>query len=743
MRQDTSANNHSATVPTFRDIALPLAERGIKVIPVRPLSKRGVLENQFRHATTSAEQIERWNTENPCYNVGCVGTPDGIAILDCDVKGLMRRIEQETGHKFPETLVVRSAGKGCAHVYFLQTDASRKLGNKKGAGLFDLQSVDKYVVGAGSRLENGKTYDIVQDAPIADFPDWLAAWIAANADAEKPKTEMRDARPVGESFDIADLLEHYDIGYRQDGDWYITDVCPVAGHKHEQSTRTGFFFDGNSFGFHCFASGCEGSSMTVGQVLKHLNYEHDPYPGAIWEEEPIEELLEILEPSGVEQVGAAADTAVPGEEKEECFRAGCNCGLRHPIREEAAAALAESQRQDEEPEPEFGNERSFVLVKGKKSDGSVITLRGIKASDIKDQPLEWLWPDRIPLGKITWFAGKPDCGKSVTLIDFVARISSGADFPDGSKNPWGPRKVLLGCTEDGLGDTVKPRLVAAGANLENVIVLDTNAIGTKKGDSKKQRMLKLSDDIGLLKATLKAMPDIILVALDPITGYFGDADSNKDKEIRPVMDKLARACDEMRVTFISVMHQNKRSDVDAIHKILGASSVAGSARTAWGFSRDKEEKDICHMVLIKNNLSKKRAGLDYKLVSKTVSAGGKMVEHPCIEWLGKNDDTADDLMDKERESRRNGGESKKLDMAKAFLRMKFSDKKQHKCATLYSEAEAEGITDKTLKRARLDLLNSSELVTSVDDRRAQGNGYWWIVPDRPNLMDVVDIGEVM
>lgn len=742
MHQDPSANNQSATVPSFRDIALPLAQRGIKVIPVRPLSKRGVLQDQFKYATTSAEQIERWHAENPDYNVGCVGTPDGIAILDCDVKGLMRRIEQETGHEFPKTLVVRSAGKGCAHIYFRQTDASRKLGNKKRAGLFDLQSVDKYVVGAGSRLENGKTYDIVKDAPISEFPDWLAAWVRANADADKPKTEVKDARPVDESFDIADFLEHYGIGYRQDGNWYITDVCPVSGRKHEQSTRTGFFFDGNSVGFHCFASGCEGNSMTVGQVIRHLNQENDPYPSAIWEEQPVEELVEILESIGVEQEGAAAETAVPEEEKQECLRGGCNCGLRHPIREEAAAALAESQPdEDEDPEPESDPGQSFVLVKGRKSDGSVITLRGIRASDIKDEALEWLWPDRIPLGKITWFAGKPDCGKSVTLIDFVARISSGADFPDGSKNPWGPRKVLLGCTEDGLGDTVKPRLVGAGANLENVIVLDSNAIGTKKGDSKKQRMLKLSEDIGLLKATLKSMPDIILVALDPITGYFGDADSNKDKEIRPVMDKLAKACNEMRVTFISVMHQNKRSDVDAIHKILGASSVAGSARTAWGFSRDKEEKDICHMVLIKNNLSKKRTGLDYKLVSKAVLAGGKMVEHPCIEWLGENDDTADDLMDKERESRRNGGESKKLDAAKAFLRMKFSDKKQHKCVALYSDAEAGGITDRTLKRARMDLLKSGELITSVDDRRGQGNGYWWIVPDKGNVMEL--IGDVL
>lgn len=292
----------SAVKPTFRDIALPLAARGIKVIPVSPFSKRGVLEDQFKYATTSFEQIKLWNAENPDYNVGCVGTPDTIAILDCDVKGLLKRIEQETSHKFPDTLIVRSAGKGCAHAYFRQTDPSRELGNKKAAGLFDLQSVDRYVVGPGSRLENGKTYEIVKDAPIADFPDWLVTWIIANADPDKPKTATKDVRPVDESFDIADLLDHYEIGYQQDGERYITDVCPVAGYKHEQSTRTGFFFDGHSLGFHCFAAGCQGSSMTAGQVIKFLNETHQPYPGVIWKEEPIEDMFDDL---GIEEAEAA------------------------------------------------------------------------------------------------------------------------------------------------------------------------------------------------------------------------------------------------------------------------------------------------------------------------------------------------------------------------------------------------------------------------------------------------------
>ncbi len=105
-------NQPFAINPTFLEIAIPLAERGIPIIPVEPGEKRCLLPDWQYRATTSAEQIARWNAENPNYNVGCVAKPDGIVVLDCDVKGLMRRIEEETGHKFPDTLVVRSAGKG-------------------------------------------------------------------------------------------------------------------------------------------------------------------------------------------------------------------------------------------------------------------------------------------------------------------------------------------------------------------------------------------------------------------------------------------------------------------------------------------------------------------------------------------------------------------------------------------------------------------------------------------------------
>jgi Bifunctional DNA primase/polymerase, N-terminal len=126
---------------TFLEIATPLIQRGIPVIPVRPQSKRGVHEDQFEVATTDINVVRAWNDENSAYNVGCVGTPEGIVILDADNPELIARIERDTGHKMPRTFTVRSGGKKLPHLYLRQSEMSRAIGNKKASGSFDLPPV--------------------------------------------------------------------------------------------------------------------------------------------------------------------------------------------------------------------------------------------------------------------------------------------------------------------------------------------------------------------------------------------------------------------------------------------------------------------------------------------------------------------------------------------------------------------------------------------------------------------------
>jgi len=717
---------------SFKDIALPLIERGIRVIPVQPGEKRCLLPSWPQMATTDILQVEAWDRANPHYNAGCVGTPDTIAILDCDVVGLREKIEKETGCKFPRTLVVRSAGKGAEHIYFLQTDRSRALGNRSAMGLYDLQSRDKYCVAPGSKLGNGRTYDIVDDASIADFPDFLADWIERTSVQETRAAVADDdekGAPVHEDFDFDDWCAAYpelDF-FGEKAGIHVFKACPWRGDHHTNNGRpdyraTVLFYDGSRIWFKCLATGCEGHGKSIGDLVRLLGERHGKYDGPIFADD-LENSLEHFDAETADDFETPAESAaikvtdggVCIRERCDLYRAEASKLCRKCI-EEASEEYKKSQR-EQAPEQELApqpEDNSHVFAEGRIQQ-TVFSLVTTRADMVKTEKLEWLWSDRVPLGKITYFSGKPDCGKSVTLTDVVARVSSGREFPD-APNPWGERKVLMGVTEDGLGDTVKPRLIAAGAKLENVEFL--NFVRIAKDASKKQRQFALKTDMRLLRYALRKNPHVMLVALDPITGYWG-ADSNKDAEIRPVVDELSKICDETRVTLIAVMHQNKRTDVSAVQKVLGASSVAGSARIVWGFSRDPEDKELCHMSLVKNNLSAKRTGLDYRLMSRKVEVDGEMIPHATVEWMGENELSADDLAAMERDIARDGGRRKLADLAATFLQEKFAKSGGWPCKELYGEAEAAGISVDALKRAKHAVGLESKKI---------GGHWWWINP---------------
>jgi Bifunctional DNA primase/polymerase, N-terminal len=181
---------------SFKNIALPLIARGIHVIPVQPFKKFPPLEGGgIERGSTDPARIAEWDAKNPDANVACLGTPDGMAYFDCDEPRLIARIQNETGRKFPRTFSVKAINGG-GHLYFKQTERSRKLGNKAGEGVFELRGNNEYVMGPGSRATNDQgelgEYKIAVDAPFADIPDWLCDWIEANAGKKVSSTGELD-----------------------------------------------------------------------------------------------------------------------------------------------------------------------------------------------------------------------------------------------------------------------------------------------------------------------------------------------------------------------------------------------------------------------------------------------------------------------------------------------------------------------------------------------------------------------
>lgn len=350
-----------------------------------------------------------------------------------------------------------------------------------------------------------------------------------------------------------------------------------------------------------------------------------------------------------------------------------------------------------------------------------VQMRVIAATDIQTERLEWLWANKIPQGKITLYVGKPDNGKSLAALDLIARVTTGRDFPDGEKNTLGPKKVLCSFSEDDEAQTIVPRLIAAGADLTKVIFLRkvVDIEGFKRG-------LSLKDDALNLQKKLIANPEIALVVLDPITAFIGDADLNRDKDIRPVLEALGAALMKSKATCVGIIHCNKRSDVDALGKILGGSSVAGVVRAAWDFSRDPENKDEYMMTHIKGNLSKKRSGIRYKTTGVMVTLSDSTEqEHPHTEWLTECDETANDVLDKSRE--KPDRTDHQTVMATALLNLMLDGNGAY-ARDIYKRGEAEGISEATIKRASYKLLDAQGKPAIKKQNR--GDGWWWYKPDK-------------
>jgi hypothetical protein len=359
-------------------------------------------------------------------------------------------------------------------------------------------------------------------------------------------------------------------------------------------------------------------------------------------------------------------------------------------------------------EPEEGE---VELVSGR--DGlATFAVTAIPASSIKPVAISWLWPDRIPFGKMTLLSGKPDCGKSTVCLDIVTRVTRGTDWPDGRKNTLGPRNVLMAVAEDDLSDTVVPRLNAAGADLTRISFLNNIRVKdySEEESTDEVRSLQLDRDAEKLRQAVAADPNIALVVVDTITSFFGDVNTNADQDVRPVMDALAKAFRDCGACFLAVIHNNKRNDVDAIQKILGASSVAGAVRAAWSFSRDPDNKEEFYMARIKNNLSKKLGGMKYKMEERAYEG----IAAPYVEWIGETEETANEVMDKEKDTQ-GRKDNKQITLARAFLPMAL-ERGPRLARELFKEAEAEGISQDQLRRAKYEL--DIQTIKKLD-------GWWW------------------
>ena len=193
-----------------------------------------------------------------------------------------------------------------------------------------------------------------------------------------------------------------------------------------------------------------------------------------------------------------------------------------------------------------------------------------------EQPVQWLWPNWIPLGKLTMLDGDPGLGKSTMLLDLAARVSTVGIMPDGSHGATG--NVAIMSAEDSPKDTIRPRLEAAGANLNRI----HNLSGvTELG---KGRPLEIPADLDLVAQKLIQVQARLLL-IDPLMAFLTDTDANKDQSIRRVLFRPSQIIEKIPCAAIAMRHLNKGSGTKAIYRGNSSIGVIGHARAAACRSR--------------------------------------------------------------------------------------------------------------------------------------------------------------
>lgn len=272
---------------------------------------------------------------------------------------------------------------------------------------------------------------------------------------------------------------------------------------------------------------------------------------------------------------------------------------------------------------------------------------GVKlASDYAVSELRWLWSGRLPLGKVSILEGDPSRGKSMLTADWAARVTSGDPWPSSSirikpnrKRRREPRGVVMVCGEDDWGDTIVPRLIAAGADLERVA-----SILVERDDEGQIIPLTIPRDLDRLAEAAQAVNAELLI-IDPITAYLdGRTDSHNDASTRKALLPLQMMAAGLGLSVLLVRHLNKNSTLKAEYRGGGSIAFSAAARSVLIAERHPDEEGVFCLAQAKSNLGAYAPTLTYSIEPREVEHGDLYLDSAGIEWLGTTDMTLDQIM---------------------------------------------------------------------------------------------------
>jgi hypothetical protein len=230
---------------------------------------------------------------------------------------------------------------------------------------------------------------------------------------------------------------------------------------------------------------------------------------------------------------------------------------------------------------------------------------------IPRETVRWVWPGRIPAGKLTVIEGDPATAKSTMCLDLAATVTLGASWPDGEPGSC-PSSVLLLSAEDGWGDTIRPRLDAAGADLERCLCVAARQVEGEDGPM--LRPVVLPDDIAWIAALINRSA-AAMVVIDVLAAYLSDrVDSHKDQSVRRLLAVLAAAAAKTGAAVILIRHHNKAHGIPVLYRGGGSIGIIGAARAAYAVVRDPDDSDHRLLATVKSNLAPEAPTWGYSLV---------------------------------------------------------------------------------------------------------------------------------
>ena len=342
----------------------------------------------------------------------------------------------------------------------------------------------------------------------------------------------------------------------------------------------------------------------------------------------------------------------------------------------------------------------------------------IDLENVKSENIDYIWQNRIAVGKHTAVAGVGGKGKSQLLYYTTATITTAGNWPNSEgKAPQG--SVLILSAEDDVKDMMKPRMFAAGVrDFKRVRAIKAVNVGGKI------KQFSLLDDLDELYKECRARGDVVMVGIDPLGSYLGgELDTHRDAALRSALDPINEFASAAKVGIVSIMHFNKAASMkSAMDRVMGGAGFVNAPRCAMGWLVDNDDPEKRDFVCLKTNMGTPEgllAHLDLASAGKDHRTNLE-IRAPRIVWEGATGKTADMIVAADR-----AREAPKLDEAIAFLQGELKDGPAP-VEDVKKHASALGINADTLKRARYEI--------GVKARQIEGvkHGGWEYHPYTPD-----------